>query len=87
MPQNATACKQKRTAAAGSSQKKLSVRGQQMCIRDRVGVEPDVIAKYNVVSAPVAAQMALGAAQAAGAEIGINVTGVAGPTGGDARCV
>ena len=37
-----------------------------MCIRDRVGVEPDVIAKYNVVSAPVAAQMALGAAQAAG---------------------
>ena len=31
-----------------------------------VGVEPDVIAKYNVVSAPVAAQMALGAAQAAG---------------------
>ena len=49
-----------------------------------VGVEPDVIAKYNVVSAPVAAQMALGAAQAAGAEIGISVTGVAGPTGGDA---
>ena len=48
-----------------------------------VGVEPDVIAKYNVVSAPVAAQMALGAAQAAGAEIGISVTGVAGPTGGD----
>ena len=49
-----------------------------------VGVEPDVIAKYNVVSAPVAAQMALGAAQAAGAEIGISVTGEAGPTGGDA---
>ena len=49
-----------------------------------VGVEPDAIAKYNVVSAPVAAQMALGAAQAAGAEIGISVTGVAGPTGGDA---
>ena len=49
-----------------------------------VGVEPDVIATYNVVSAPVAAQMALGAAQAAGAEIGISVTGVAGPTGGDA---
>ena len=48
-----------------------------------VGVEPDVIAKYNVVSAPVAAQMALGAAQAAGAEIGISMTGVAGPTGGD----
>ena len=27
-----------------------------------IGVDPDVIAKYNVVSAPVAAQMALGAA-------------------------
>ena len=49
-----------------------------------VGVEPEVIARYNVVSAPVAAQMALGAAQAAGADIGISVTGVAGPAGGDA---
>ena len=49
-----------------------------------VGVDPVVIAQYNVVSAPVAAQMALGAAQAAGADIGISVTGVAGPTGGDA---
>ena len=49
-----------------------------------VGVDPAVIAKYNVVSAPVAAQMALGAAEAAGADIGVSVTGVAGPTGGDA---
>ncbi|MGN0662509.1 MAG: competence/damage-inducible protein A [Faecalibacterium sp.] len=49
-----------------------------------VGVDPAVIAKYNVVSAPVAAQMALGAAQAAGADIAVSVTGVAGPTGGDA---
>lgn len=49
-----------------------------------VGVEPAVIQTYNVVSAPVAAQMALGAAEAAGADIGISVTGVAGPTGGDA---
>ena len=48
-----------------------------------VGVEPEVIAKYNVVSAPVAAQMALGAAAASGANIGISVTGIAGPTGGD----
>ena len=48
-----------------------------------VGVDPEVIARYNVVSAPVAAQMALGAAEASGADIGISVTGVAGPTGGD----
>ena len=47
-------------------------------------VEPAVIAKYNVVSAPVAAQMALGAAEAAGADIAVSVTGLAGPNGGDA---
>ena len=34
-----------------------------------VGVDPAVIGKYNVVSAPVAAQMALGAAAASGADI------------------
>ena len=49
-----------------------------------IGVDPAVIAKYNVVSAPVAAQMALGAAETAGAGIAVSVTGVAGPTGGDA---
>ena len=48
-----------------------------------VGVDPAVIAQYNVVSAPVAAQMALGAAEAAGADIAVSVTGLAGPTGGD----
>ena len=49
-----------------------------------IGVDPDVIAKYNVVSAPVAAQMALGAAAVSGSDIAVSVTGVAGPTGGDA---
>lgn len=49
-----------------------------------VGVQPEVIEKYNVVSAPVAAQMAQGACEAAGADIALSVTGVAGPTGGDA---
>ena len=48
-----------------------------------IGVEPDVIAKYNVVSAPVAAQMALGAAAVSGSDIAVSVTGIAGPTGGD----
>lgn len=50
-----------------------------------IGVNPDVIAQYNVVSAPVAAQMALGAKCAAGADIGVGITGVAGPSGGDAQ--
>ena len=49
-----------------------------------VGVEPAVIAKYNVVSAPVAAQMALGALAASGSAIAVSVTGLAGPNGGDA---
>ena len=49
-----------------------------------IGVDPAEIAKYNVVSAPVAAQMALGAAEAAGADIAVSVTGLAGPNGGDA---
>ena len=49
-----------------------------------VGVDPAVIAQYNVVSAPVAAQMALGAAKAAGADIAVSVTVLAGPGGGDA---
>ncbi len=48
-----------------------------------IGVEPDVIAKYNVVSAPVAAQMVLGAKAVSGSDIAVSVTGIAGPTGGD----
>ncbi len=47
------------------------------------GVDPAVIERYNVVSAPVAAQMARGAQEAAGADIAIAVTGLAGPGGGD----
>ena len=39
-----------------------------------VGVDLAVIEKYNVVSAPVAAQMALGAAKASGADIAVSVT-------------
>ena len=50
-----------------------------------VGVDPAVIAQYNVVSAPVVAQMALGARAAADADLAVAVTGIAGPTGGDER--
>ena len=48
-----------------------------------LGVDPGVIARYNVVSAPVAAQMSHGARQAAGADYAVAVTGLAGPDGGD----
>ena len=48
-----------------------------------LGVDPAVIARYNVVSGPVAAQMARGARAASGAELAVAVTGLAGPGGGD----
>ena len=50
-----------------------------------LGVSPRVIEQYNVVSAPVAAQMALGAKEASGADYAVGITGLAGPGGGDAE--
>ena len=49
-----------------------------------VGVSADTIEEYGVVSEPVAAQMAAGAAKAAGAQVGVGISGVAGPSGGTA---
>ena len=49
-----------------------------------IGVDPAVIRRYNVVSGPVAAQMARGAKEVSGADIAVAVTGLAGPGGGDA---
>ena len=40
-----------------------------------------VIERYNVVSGPVAAAMAFGAAKASGAELAVGITGLAGPGG------
>ena len=48
-----------------------------------LGVDPAVIEQYNVVSGPVAAQMARGARTASGASLSVSVTGLAGPGGGD----
>ncbi len=49
---------------------------------DHLGVSPDDIERHGAVSEAVAAQLATGAADRFGAEVGIGVTGVAGPTGG-----
>ena len=49
---------------------------------DYLGVEGAVIAEYGVVSEQVARQMASGVAKEAGSEVGIGITGVAGPSGG-----
>ena len=47
-----------------------------------LGVKAETLAQHTVYSAPVAAQMARGAAALAGAEYGVGITGIAGPTGG-----
>lgn len=47
-----------------------------------LGVKEETIEKYNVVSLNVASEMALGVAKNTGSEVGVGVTGVAGPTGG-----
>lgn len=46
---------------------------------DMVGVPPEMIEEYGVVSAEVAESMASGARKASGADIGIAITGYAGP--------
>ncbi|MDP4107798.1 MAG: CinA family protein [Bacillota bacterium] len=45
-------------------------------------VNPKTIEEYGAVSEEVAQEMALGAANAANAEIGAGITGIAGPAGG-----
>lgn len=47
-----------------------------------LGVPMEVIDTYDVVSAPVAARMAVGALKASGADIAVALTGLAGPDGG-----
>ena len=47
-------------------------------------VKPETIEQYGVVSEPVAGQMAEGVAMAQNAEVGVGVSGIAGPSGGTA---
>lgn len=47
-----------------------------------LGVAADTIDKYGVVSEAVAGEMAVGIAHANNAEVGIGISGIAGPTGG-----
>jgi len=49
-----------------------------------LGVSAQDLATHGAVSAPVALQMARGACAATGAEVGVAVTGIAGPLGGTA---
>lgn len=47
-----------------------------------LGVLENTITQHGVVSEEVAEQMALGVAKEAGSQVGIGITGVAGPSGG-----
>lgn len=49
------------------------------------GVKRESIEKYNVVSEVVAKEMAEGACKNSDANVGVGITGVAGPTGGTAE--
>ena len=48
-------------------------------------VKPETIEKHGVVSEPVAGQMAEGVAKAQIAQVGVGVSGIAGPSGGSAE--
>jgi nicotinamide-nucleotide amidase len=52
---------------------------------DLVGVAPQLIEKYGAVSAEVAEAMAIGIKHRAGTNLGVGITGVAGPGGGSAE--
>ncbi len=48
-----------------------------------LGVKPETIRSYGVVSEETAREMACGAAKQAKAEVGVGITGIAGPSGGE----
>ncbi len=50
-----------------------------------LGVKEDSIKKYGVVSEAVAAEMAKGVAENNSAQVGVGISGIAGPTGGSAE--
>jgi len=50
-----------------------------------LGVPPDLLGKYGAVSSEVALKMAEGVRGLTGADVGIAVTGVAGPAGSEAK--
>ena len=47
-----------------------------------LGVSHDTLERYGAVSEQTAAEMALGAARVASANVGLSTTGIAGPSGG-----
>ncbi len=52
---------------------------------EMLGVDPQLIARWGAVSCPVALSMARGALSRSNADIAVSVTGIAGPSGGNAE--
>lgn len=52
---------------------------------EMLGVDPQVISRWGAVSCPVALAMARGALDRSSADIAVSVTGIAGPSGGNAE--
>ena len=50
-----------------------------------INVNPETIESYGVVSEQVAGEMCIGVAEKAHSEVGVGITGIAGPTGGTAK--
>lgn len=75
------------TDVAGSSEYFLGgVVSYSNSAKERMlGVDSRLLATYGAVSEPVAAAMADGACRALGAEVGVGITGIAGPSGGSAE--
>jgi nicotinamide-nucleotide amidase len=71
------------TAVAGSSDwfERGFVTYSNAAKSDMLGVDPALIAAHGAVSEPVARAMAEGAVQRAGVDLGVAVTGIAGPGG------
>jgi nicotinamide-nucleotide amidase len=75
------------TDLAGSSQwfERGVVSYSNEAKQELLGVDPDLIAQHGAVSEVVARAMAFGAVRHSHAQVGVAVTGIAGPTGGNAQ--
>ncbi len=75
---------QRLTAVAGSSSYFLRgvVSYSNESKTDLLGVDPGLIARFGAVSGEVASAMAQGIRKSSSADLGISITGIAGPSGG-----
>ena len=75
------------TDLAGSSQwfERGFVSYSNEAKQELLGVDPALIAQHGAVSELVARAMAFGAVRHSRAQVGVAVTGIAGPTGGNAQ--